>query len=167
MGNGSIPSRSGSGCLVYLLKNWDFDIFFFCSLSISFELFFISSFRSIFTHSFCISFSPFHLSININLNVSRTCAQWLTALLSSHASTILKHAAYSAKLKLLICTCFCAHYEWSLSKTSETISQWPKTCSCSQLNRQKQQSSVAKGIRTMTLNRWAWVEAQVGEKMDA
>ena len=54
-----------------------------------------------------------------------------------------------------------------LNKNKRDKNQWPKICVCSQLNREKQQSSVSKRIRPMTLKRWAWVEARVGEKMDA
>ena len=141
-----------------------FLLFFFYFLLIVFYFFIFvlySLIRSAF-HSL-----PFiYLYININLNVSRTCAQWLTGLLSSHALTILKNAAYSAKLKLLICTCFCAHYEWSLSKTSETKNQWPKIFAC-QLNIQKQQASVAQKIILMTEKRWASVQARGGVEKDA
>ena len=42
-----------------------------------------------------------------------------------------------------------------------------KVCVCSQLNRQKQQASVAQNIRPMTVKQWAWVQARVGAEMDA
>ena len=168
MGWGSSLSRGGNGCFVYWCKGLDFGylylLFFISLLLIVFYIFLWFYVHSFVLH-FILSLSSIVLS-NV-LNVSRIWAQWLTAVLFSLALTILKHAAYSIMLKLSIWTSFCAHWEYSLTKTSETKIQWPKIFAWSQLNRQKQQASVAQGIRPMTVKRRAGVQAWVGAEIDA